>query len=170
MGDFWQLPVVDKDVRCERSPAWVYHVKTLPFHEQVRCKCPTAAEAEHPYALQCQARSSSTASCGGIGRGKATARDGYDLLETFRKHPRTTVVTCTRAASAHINHPGRPRSSFQDRHKRPLGKAALSYEANQDNFTETGKLKDGRLAGGPDDQSTRACASSSQRTFPRKTS
>ena len=145
MGDFWQLPVVDKDaVRRERSPAWVYHVKTLPFHEQVRCKCPTlqrklnALRTAVPSKKQLQ----------GILRGhrawKTNSPDGYDLLQTFRKHPNTTAVTCTRAASAHINSLA-AKVFFEDRHKRPLGKAAFSYEANQDNFAECGGLKDGRL-------------------------
>ena len=41
LGDFWQLPVVDKTAeRCEQSAAWAGHVKTIPFREQVRCKCP----------------------------------------------------------------------------------------------------------------------------------
>ena len=42
LGDFWQLPVVEKGVaRCDASEAWDAHVKTLPFREQVRCKCPS---------------------------------------------------------------------------------------------------------------------------------
>ena len=149
MGDFWQLPVVDRDaVRCERSPAWVYHVRTLAFHEQVRCKCPTlqrklnALRTAVPSKKQLQ----------GILRGhrawKTNSPDGYDLLQNFRKHPDTTVVTCTRAASAHINSLA-AKVFFEDRRKRPLGKAAFSYEANQDNFTESGGLKDGRLRAAP---------------------
>ena len=40
LGDFWQLPVVEKGVaRCDASQAWEEHVKTITFREQVRCKC-----------------------------------------------------------------------------------------------------------------------------------
>ena len=149
MGDFWQLPVVDKDaVRCERSPAWVYHVKTLPFHEQVRCKCPTLQRKLNALRTAVPSKKQLHGILRGHRAWKSNSPDGYDLLETFRKHPHTTVVTCTRAASAHINHLA-AKVFFQDRHKRPLGKAAFSYEANQDNFAETGKLKDGRLQAAP---------------------
>ena len=149
MGDFWQLPVVDKDaVRCERSPAWVYHVKTLPFHEQVRCKCPTLQRKLNALRTAVPSKRQLHGILQGHRAWKTNSPDGYDLLETFRKHPNTTVVTCTRAASAHINSLA-AKVFFEDGHKRPLGKAAFSYEANQDNFTESGALKDGRLQAAP---------------------
>ena len=104
MGDFWQLPVVDKDaVRCERSPAWVYHVKTLPFHEQVRCKCPTLQRKLNTLRTAVPSKKQLHGILRGHRAWQSNSPDGYDLLQTFRKHPNTTVVTCTRAASAHIN-------------------------------------------------------------------
>ena len=39
LGDFWQLPVVDKTARrCDESSQWRTNVKVIHFTEQVRCK------------------------------------------------------------------------------------------------------------------------------------
>ena len=54
LGDFWQLPVVDKEANCcDESQAWSLHVKTIPFTEQVRCKCP---KLQHKLDILCAAQ------------------------------------------------------------------------------------------------------------------
>ncbi|CAE7468115.1 unnamed protein product [Symbiodinium sp. KB8] len=145
LGDFWQLPVVDKTAeRCEQSAAWAGHVKTIPFREQVRCKCP---------ALQAKLDILRTAvpsmqQLKKILRGHRawTTREptGYDLLELFRQHENTTVVTCTRHGAATINDLAAT-VFFEDRHKHPLGVLPLDYEANQDNYGRGGRLRSGTL-------------------------
>ncbi|OLP77525.1 ATP-dependent DNA helicase PIF1 [Symbiodinium microadriaticum] len=145
LGDFWQLPVVDKTAcRCEQSAAWSGHVNTIPFHEQVRCKCP---------ALQSKLDILRTAvpsmqQLKKILRGHRawTTREptGYDLLYLFRKHDDTTVVTCTRQGAATINDLAAT-VFFEDRHKQPLGVLPLDYEANQDNYGRGGRLRSGAL-------------------------
>ena len=69
---------------------------------------------------------------------------GWDILETFRRHEDTTVVTCSRIGAATVNNLA-AKAFFEDRHKRPMGTLPLDYEANPDNYTGAGRLKTGKL-------------------------
>ena len=143
--DFWQLPVVDKTAeRCEQSAAWAGHVKTIPFREQVRCKCP-ALQAKLDI-LRTAVPSMQQLKKNLRGHRAWTTREptGYDILELFRKHEDTTVVTCTRHGAATINDLAAT-VFFADRHKRPLRMLPLDYEANQDNYGRGGRLRSGTL-------------------------
>ena len=62
------------------------------------------------------------------------------MLRLLRKHPETTIVTCTRKASAQVNQLATD-VLFRDRRKTPLGALPLDYEMNEDNFGTDGKLK-----------------------------
>ena len=53
-------------------------------------------------------------------------------------------MTCTRAASAKVNQLA-TQVLFHDRHKQPLGRVPLDFEANEDNFGPSGELREGRL-------------------------
>eukprot|EP00439_Symbiodinium_sp_Y106_P057127 s467_g8.t1 len=145
LGDFWQLPVVDKTAeRCEQSAAWAGHVATVRFHEQVRCKCPVLQKKLDILRTAVP----SVEQLKGILRGhrawKTRQPSGYDVLDLFRKHEDTTVVTCTRHGAATINDLA-AKVFFEDRHVRPLGSLPLDYEANASNYTQAGKLRNGQL-------------------------
>ena len=104
LGDFWQLPVVDKDAaRCEESQAWLPHVKTIPFHEQVRCKCP---KLQHKLDIL-RTDQHSMKQLKKILREhrawKTNDPTAYDILDLFRKQENTTIVTCSRQACAKAN-------------------------------------------------------------------
>ena len=145
LGDFWQLPVVDKTAeRCEQSAAWAGHVATVRFHEQVRCKCPVLQKKLDILRTAVP----SVEQLKGIMRGhrawKTRQPSGCDVLDLFRKHEDTTVVTCTRHGAATINDLA-AKVFFEDRHVRPLGSLPLDYEANASNYTQAGKLRNGQL-------------------------
>ncbi|CAE7266829.1 PIF1 [Symbiodinium sp. CCMP2592] len=130
LGDFWQLPVVDKTAeRCEQSAAWGSHVATVRFHEQVRCKCPVLQKKLDILRTAIP----SVEQMKGILRRhrawKTREPTGYDVLDLFRRHEDTTVVTCTRHGAATINDLA-AKVFFEDRHVRPLGSLPLDYEAN----------------------------------------
>lgn len=57
-----------------------------------------------------------------------------DIVTLWRKHPDTTVVTCTRRGCAFINKLAAT-AFFEERHKKPLGTAPFDYEANADKYT-----------------------------------
>ena len=154
LGDFWQLPVVEKGVaRCDASQAWLPHVRTINFHEQVRCKCPklqkklTILRDAQPSMKQLKKK---------ILRGHRawTTNDptAYDFLELFRKHDDTIVVTCSRQACAKANAVAME-AFFEHRRKRPIGNILFDYEANLENYEENGKglKKIGPLKGAPTD-------------------
>ena len=68
----------------------------------------------------------------------------YDVLELLRAHPDTTIVTCTRKASALVNDLA-VQVLFRDRHRRSLSQVPFDYESNVKNYTAKGKLKAGPL-------------------------
>ena len=149
LGDFWQLPVVDKEAtRCDESQAWSTHVKTIVFREQVRCKCP---KLQHKLDILRTAQPSMKQLKKKILRGhrawKTNDPTAYDILELFREHENTTVVTCSRPACAKANALA-VQAFFEHRHKMPIGSVLFDYEANLDNYDPvTNKLKKGRLSG-----------------------
>ena len=106
LGDFWQLPVVDPEAKsCEKSAAWITTVKVIPFLEQVRCKDPNLQKKLNiPRTAQPSMKQLKK-----ILRGhrawKTNSPTAYDILELFRKHADTTVLTCSRAACARANDP-----------------------------------------------------------------
>jgi hypothetical protein len=122
-------------------------VKTIQFHEQVRCKSPKLQHkldilrTDQPKMKQL----------------KKILRDhrawttndptAYDILDLFRKQENTTIVTCSRHACAKANALALE-AFFEHRHKRPIGKVLFDYEANLENYDAgTNKLKAGRLQG-----------------------
>ena len=144
LGDFWQLPVVDKKAaRCDESQAWLPHVQVIRFHEQVRCKCPklqkklTVLRTSQPSMKQLRK----------IVRGHQAWRSNeptaYDVLDLFRKYPETTVVTCSRRACAQVNNLA-VEAFFEHRHKPPLGQGLFDWESNLENYGEGNQLKPGR--------------------------
>ena len=95
LGDFWQLPVVDKEARrCEESQAWSTHVKTIQFHEQVRCKSP---KLQHKLDILRTDQPSMKQLKKKILRDhrawKTNDPTAYDILDLFRKQENTTIVT-----------------------------------------------------------------------------
>ena len=141
LGDFWQLPVVDKTARrCDESSQWRTNVKVIHFTEQVRCKDKTlqqkldALRTAVPSVRQLRQI---------LRRHRAWTThepEAWDVLRLLRRHPETTIATCTRKASAQVNQLATD-VLFRDRHKTPLGALPLDYEMNEDNFGTDGKLK-----------------------------
>jgi ATP-dependent exoDNAse (exonuclease V) alpha subunit len=142
LGDFWQLPVVDQNAkRCEESLAWEPNVYTVDFVEQVRCKDPF---------LQKKLNNLRTAQpdmkqLRQIMRGHLAWRGSeptaWDILEVLRvTEEKTTIVTCTRRAAAKVNALAK-KVLFEDRKKQVLATIPCDYEANEENYTEKGKLK-----------------------------
>ena len=149
LGDFWQLPVVDATAaRCEESQAWRPHVKTIHFHEQVRCKCPRLQIILNILRTAKPTMKQLKKILYGHRAWKTNNPTAYDILELFRKHPETTVLTCRRAGCAKANEIA-VEAFFGHRHKRPLGDALFDYEANLQNYDEKNKLKEGKLQGAP---------------------
>lgn len=149
LGDFWQLPVVDKEAaRCDESQAWRPHVQVVRFHEQVRCKCPklqkklTVLRTSQPSMKQLK-----KIVCGHQAW-RSNEPTAYDVLDLFRKHPETTVVTCSRRACAQANNLA-VEAFFEHRHKQPLGQGLFDWESNLENYGEGNQLKPGRLQGAP---------------------
>ena len=66
------------------------------------------------------------------------------MLELLRSFPHTTIVTCTRGASALVNSLA-AKVLFHDRHKNPLGVIPMDYDANEANFEAHGRLQKGAL-------------------------
>lgn len=148
LGDFWQLPVADKDAaRCTESQACLPHVKTIPFHEQVRCKCP---KLQHKLDIL-RTDQHSMKQLKKILREhrawKANDPTAYDTLDLFRKQENTIIVSCSRQACAKANALALE-AFFEHRHKRPIGRVLFDYEAHLENYEGgTNKLKAGRLTG-----------------------
>lgn len=147
LGDFWQLPVVDAAAaRCDASAAWLRHVTVLSFYEQVRCKDPTLQKKLNIPRTAQPSMKQLKKMLRGHRAWKTNDPTAYDILELFRKHPDTTVLTCSRAACAKANEIAME-AFFEGRHKRPLGQALLDYEANLENYDIKNKLKEGQLRG-----------------------
>ena len=146
LGDFWQLPVVDRQAqRCECSPAWLAHVLVIPFHEQVRCKCPVLQQKLDVLRTGVPSmRFLKKKILRGHRAWKTNEPTAWDIVELFREHEDTTVVTSTRRATATINDLA-VEAFFEGRHKSPLGTIGLDYETNVDNYDAQGKLNSGRL-------------------------
>ena len=153
LGDFWQLPVVDKDARrCDESQAWPTQVKTIHFREQVRCK---SSKLQYKLDVLRTAQPSMKQLKKKILRGhrawKTNEPTAYDVLDLFREHGTTTIVTCSRQACARANALAL-QAFFEHRHKEPIGNVLFDYEANLDNYDPaTNKLKKGRLVGAETD-------------------
>ncbi|CAE7243636.1 unnamed protein product [Symbiodinium sp. CCMP2592] len=146
LGDFWQLPTVDpKEPRCDESSCWRANVQVVQFYEQVRCKdaclqrkldclrtsVPSKQQLKH---ILRRRRAWKTS--------KPTA---WDVPQLLRTKSDTTVVTCTRSASALFNKLA-AKVLFHDRRKRPLGNIPMDYDANDDNFEGRGQLRKGPLS------------------------
>ena len=152
LGDFWQLPVVEKDVaRCDASEAWANHVKTITFREQVRCKCPAL---QHKLDILRTNQPSMKQLKKKILRGhrawKTNDPTAYDILELFRRHDDTTIVTCSRQACAKANAIA-VEAFFEHRRRRSIGTLAFDYESNLENYEGKGLKKIGPLKGAPTD-------------------
>ena len=154
LGDFWQLPVVEKGAaRCDESEAWRSHVKTISFREQVRCECPVL---QHKLDILRTNQPSMKQLKKKILRGhrawKTNDPTAYDILELFRHHDDTTIVTCSRQACAKANAIA-VEAFFEHRHKRSIGNLPFDYESNLENYEPGGKglKKAGALKGAPTD-------------------
>ena len=145
LGDFWQLPVVDKEAqRCELSPAWATSVTTLPFYEQVRCKCPILQQKLDILRTAVPSKEQLKKIVHKHRAWKTKEPTGWDVLDVFRRHADTTVVTCTRRGAAAVNDLA-AKVFFEDRHRHALGNLPMDYEANSDNYDSRGRLRSGRL-------------------------
>ena len=103
LGDFWQLPVVDKDEgRCDESTLWRSSVTVVLFYEQIRCKDP---RLQHKLDYL-RTAVPSVQQLKDILRGrrawKTAEPTAWDLLELLRQHPHTTIVTFVNGMSAVI--------------------------------------------------------------------
>ena len=74
----------------------------------------------------------------------------YDILDLFRKHDDTTIVTCSRRACAKANALAMA-AFFEHLHKDPIGNILFDYESNLENYEEKGLKKSGTLTGAPTD-------------------
>ena len=147
LGDFWQLPVVDRAAaRCNESQAWGGHVKTFHFQEQVRCKDPTLQKKLNVLRTAQPSMKQLRKILRDHRAWKTNTPTSYDILEVFREHEDTTVVTCSRRAAAAANALAME-AFFEHRHKVPLGQALFDYESNLENYDEKNQLKTGRLQG-----------------------
>ena len=146
LGDFWQLPIVDRtEERCDASALWLGNVSVIHFHEQVRCKDPhlqwkldclrTAVPSKKQLKKILRRRRA----------WKTSEPTAWDVLTLLREKPDTTVVTCTRGACARFNSLA-AKVLFHDRHKTSLGTIPTDYEANEENYTQHGKLRQGELS------------------------
>ena len=149
LGDFWQLPVVDAVAKsCEESAAWLETVKVIPFLEQVRCKDPKLQQKLNILRTAQPSMKQLKKMLRGHRAWKSNDPTAYDILELFRKHADTTVLTCSRAACARANEIAME-AFFEHQHKKPLGQGLFDYEANLENYDEKNKLKEGQLQGAP---------------------
>ena len=141
LGDFWQLPVVEKsEGRCDESPVWKQNVTVVHFHEQIRCK-----DARLQRKLDgLRTAVPSVRQLKDILRGRRAWKTAWDVLELLRSFLHTTIVTCTRGASALVNSLA-AKVLFHDRHKNPLGIIPMDYDANEANFEVHGRLRKGAL-------------------------
>ena len=138
-GDFWQLPGVS-DSQATDSPKW-RSVFVVNLHEMWRCKDPalrkklellrTAAPTSEQLADICRGHKAWTHS------GDPTLEE---IEEVLRRHPDTTVVTCTRQKAAVVNQLV-IQALFEKMRKPALGND-LDWEANPSNYEEGGRLKE----------------------------
>ena len=141
LGDFWQLPVIDKTARrCDESPLWRANVKGVHFREQVRCKDKTLQEKLDALRTAVPSVSQLRKILKRHRAWTSHAPEAWDVLQLLRQHPDTTIVTCTRKASAEVNELATD-VLFRDRNKTALGTLPLDYEMNDANFDQNGKLK-----------------------------
>ena len=146
-GDFRQLPVVDQTaVRCSESQAWGSHVKTIPFHEQVRCKCPKLQNFLNVLRTTKPTMKQLKRMLYGRRAWKTNDPTTYDIVEVYRKHENTTILTCSRAACAKVNQLA-VEAFFEHRRKKSMGAALFDYEANVENYDDKNQLKEGKLVG-----------------------
>lgn len=148
LGDFYQLPVMEAGAqRCECSPAWTTNVKTINFYEQVRCKCRVLQKKLNLLRTSIPSRGQLNSVLKNHRAWKTMYPNKYDILELWRRHPATTVVTCTRQGAALINDIAAA-VFFEERHKKPLGVVPFDYESNLSNYSSAKgpvKLIKGRL-------------------------
>ena len=142
LGDFYQLPVMEQNaVRCECSPSWPPNVKTINFHEQVRCKSPALQKKLNLLRTSIPSKGQLNGILKNHRAWKTELPTKYDIVQLWRRHPDTTVVTCTRRGAACINDLAAT-VFFEERHKTPLGAADFDYESNLENYVqEKGPVK-----------------------------
>ena len=145
LGDFWQLPIVDRDARrCEESSLWRTHVKAVRFKEQVRCKDPALQDKLNILRTAIPTSRQLKNILRRHVAWKTPTPSPWDMLQLLRQHPNTTIVTCTRRACVLVNRLA-TEVLFVDRNKKPIGTVALDYECNEDNYDKTGRLRKGPL-------------------------
>lgn len=148
MGDFWQLPVVDKTAKaCDESRAWnASSVFTIRFLEQVRCKDEALQKKLNTLRTSVPSMKQLKKILRGHRAWKTAEPTAWDILELLRKHEDTTIVTCTRKGSAKVNDLAK-QVLFEDRKKEALAEVPLDYEMESSNYLQSGGLKPGRLQG-----------------------
>ena len=139
-GDFWQLPGVN-DSQATHSPKW-RSVFVVNLHEMWRCKdqklrkklelLRTAAPTPEQLADICRGHKAWTHA------GDPTLEE---MEEVLRRHPDTTVVTCTRQKAAVVNQLV-IQALFEKMRKPVLGQLDLDWEANPANYEEGGRRKE----------------------------
>lgn len=140
LGDFWQLPIVNPEKRrCAHSPLWRGNVRVI---EQVRCKDRKLQEKLDILRTAVPSVSQLNKIKKNHCAWTTEEPTDWNILSLLCKHPDTTIVTCTRAATALVNALA-TQVLFVNRHKRPLGNIPLDYERNEDNYTAKGNLKKG---------------------------
>ena len=143
LGDFWQLPGPFKEPQVLTAmKEWDDHVNTVKFSESVRCKDPALLEK-----VRClRTAVPSKKQLRNILRGHRAWKSGdptaYDILDVLRRTDyRTTVITCTRRAASLVSDLA-VQVLFRDRGKTALGTAALTWEANLENYDEHGAVRE----------------------------
>ncbi|CAK8991184.1 ATP-dependent DNA helicase PIF1 (DNA repair and recombination helicase PIF1) [Durusdinium trenchii] len=144
-GDFWQMPVVDKNARrCDESPLWRSNVRFVNFQEQVRCKDPELQETLSLLRTAPPSKRQLKQILRGHRAWTSHTPEAWDILCLLRNQPQTTIVTCTRKASGLVNELA-IQVLFKDRHKTPLGEIPVDFDTNPDNYLADGSLKKGKL-------------------------
>lgn len=138
-GDFWQLPGVAKKgqnpSKATDSPKWAM-VHKIELHEMWRCKDEVLKQKLQQLRTSTPTRDQLNKICRGhkawSGHKEPTA---WDLTALYRKHPNTTIATCTRRAAALVNDLA-IWVLFTTRRKRKLATLPVDWEANAANFDQ----------------------------------
>ena len=142
-GDFHQLPGFNPSTAKE-SPRWK-HVDVIELHEVWRCQDEELNEKLRLLRLNKPTEAQLKDICRGhkAWSGHHDPTD-WEISELLRKHPSTTVVTCTRRGAAVVNEKTQT-ILFKHRKQPLLETIPADWEINEENYDEDGKVKENIL-------------------------
>eukprot|EP00971_Amphidinium_carterae_P067879 1343736-Amphidinium_carterae.2 len=141
IGDFHQLPSMH-NTSARDSSRWddVYKVE---LHEVWRCQDPTLMEKLRLLRLDKPTEIQVKDICRGHKEwSDKDEPDDWDIVELFRKHPTTTVATCTRRGAPIINEMS-IRTKLEHTKQKLLDTIPSDWEVNVKNFGKDGKVIEG---------------------------